>query len=188
MTITPQKSGCKPGEIRMGEACIPKYCQNAKKIFGETYDCKNAGFIMPDGSMIKFRDEDIGWIEHIQIHQALENFDFFPDGLHGGEKSPSIQFMNMCNSIRTRIMYDENEPNEIDSRDEHGRAQVYFSTIKKPTISQVKTIQNILKSLNASVYFDKKDVSDDGYEPTCSYKNDSGHYMSPNRFIWRCWP
>ena len=130
-----------------------KVVKNSKKTFGETPDCREAGFILEDGTMLDLSGKKEGGspktrsYDHREISRALELGD---KGIGGTEAM--IFFEKHANALRFGCYGTWDRGHDI---------VLSLSTCQKPTEKQLKRVERCCKlfeldALNYDIY-DKND-------------------------------
>jgi len=179
-----KKDGCKPGEIRMGGKCVPRYCKDCINInfvdplFNDEGRSRFSGYILPDGKVI-----DAG-SEHYNISKCMPT----DDKPHPNTKRylPMIikNFMKKCHAIRYSIDYINH------TTDSDTRKRILVETYYKPTNRQIDAIvQDMRENRGIGFIGDRTNLKGEHCDDvTCAYeKMDNAYPWDIQGFIKKCW-
>lgn len=137
MNISPMGMGPMPLATKQGV----NWAKKAKKIFGETNNFRNAGYILPEGTLLDFSGFNQGaflppggarYLDHRDIFQAMSG--------RGGGTEGMLKFID--NSDAARVSYDGSD--------------MLLHLINKPTKQQLNALRYEFPQMN-SIYIDIAD-------------------------------
>ena len=161
-----KRDGCPEGQMRLGDYCIPAWCDTIIRHYGHTNETPLRGFLLPDGSAIDFSK-----LHHTEIAKPfqLETDTRF----HRSAFGIMSKFIKGCRSMRYALVRLETDKK---------KRILLVDTASKPTPEQIEKI-NYYIPVTDGLYAER---SDDNIWP-CSYEKENPKPMDMQKFISKCW-
>jgi hypothetical protein len=160
------KSGCRPDEMRMGQHCIPSFCKDFISHYGHTTELPNAGWLLPDGSVM-----DMSKMYHTDIAKISPGYG--KDWVHSF--GIMHKFMVGCKAIRYRI----------DDRTSSQEGNLlYAQMVNKPTSEQSEKMTKLMQRDMGCTIMERMDEKT--AETACFIELFQPHPLDYWKFIERC--
>jgi hypothetical protein len=167
------RDGCKPHEIRIGDLCIPSYCNKLSCIYNaeEKEKYGKRGFLLPDGSIIS-----TGRAGHEQVSEIYtgklkhnESIDLFI------QFALLYRFLDECHAVRF-----------ISLNKEPAHKTLTAESVHIPTHQQIEQLASMMQDKN-KFYADRSDTNKN--ESICSFEitKTKPRPLDIQRWISRCW-
>lgn len=158
-----KRNGCKPDEMRLGNYCIPKWCDNFIQHYGHIDKTPLRGFLLPDGSAIDFSK-----LSHIEIAKPFQTET--DTRFHRSAFGIMTKFIKGCQAVRYAL-------NKIEDK-----RVLLVDAAQRPTPEQVQKLNHYIPVVD-TLYAER---SDDAVWP-CSYEKEKPRPIDMQKFVNKCW-